>query len=128
MYIWSIDGDEWASNESTTLAALVKDALTGTDDSVTHVHVAQLEHCDGQAPAVLTSAVADRVRIRGLADWQLRVILECEARYADLSKLDAFVESEEFSALAPQDKSLLLTQAELLDGLVEVLNERIARF
>lgn len=122
MYIWSIDGEEWASNESTTLAALVKDALTGTADSVTHVHVATID-ADGIHPLR-----SDYPRIRGLADWQLRVIDECEARYSDLSKLDAFVESEEFSALAPQDKSLLLTQAEFLDGLVEVLNERIARF
>ena len=125
MYIWSIDGDEWASNESTTLAALVKDALTGTAGSVTHVRVA-LRQKSGLN--TYTSPLGGLIRIRGLADWQLRVIDECEARYADLSKLDAFVESEDFSDLAPQDKSLLLTQAEFLDGLVEVLNERIARF
>lgn len=127
MYIWSIDGDEWASNESTTLAALVKDALTGTDDSVTYVHVSAIEEL-GNDDMPIDHPGYTRVRIRGLADWQLRVIDKCEARYADLSKLDAFVESEAFTDLAPQDKSLLLTQAELLDGLVEVLNERIARF
>lgn len=45
-----------------------------------------------------------------------------------LDELDAFRHTPEFNIMGRQDQVLLNRQSQVMHGLVEVLNERIARF
>lgn len=60
--------------------------------------------------------------------YQERVVEELAQTEDRLSKLEDFRRSVHFNAIDREDQVLLNRQAQVMQGLVEILTERIARF
>lgn len=56
---------------------------------------------------------------------QQRVLEECALQTFNLSKLREFIAGEQFKTLHPDERDLLVNQADVMNDLVEVLNKRI---
>ena len=63
-----------------------------------------------------------------MQDWQQRVIDEKSALDERLTKLERFMEGEEFEQLSTKDRTLLDHQSYWMAGYSQVLGQRIRRF
>lgn len=61
-------------------------------------------------------------------DWQDRVIDEAAELDARLTKLTAFIDTKEFSALPRREREDLRSQRYYMENYLSVLRRRIARF
>lgn len=63
-----------------------------------------------------------------LLPYQERVVSELEQRQAELTKLRAFIASDDFRAVERAERQRLMRQEAAMTELVTVLNERVAAF
>lgn len=60
--------------------------------------------------------------------WQERVMSEANRLFTDVAKLKAFLDGHNVSALDPEDLALLRAQYGFMQGYLDTLNKRTARF
>jgi hypothetical protein len=61
-------------------------------------------------------------------DWQVRVIEERAQLYERRERLRAFIGGVEYAKMHEIDRELLLEQRRIMSELIDVLDQRIARF